>query len=254
MRSYEFIDEAWPNWAKKAGTAAALGAAAYGVSNTLDDSGAERKSMDQIEREVAAYQAELEYEKNKIKADPKKVREMMQLLDTQTGQTLVAQARASGMKGRELSQFLAQCAHETMNFQYLSELGGKNYFKKYDIKHNPRKAKELGNTQPGDGYKYRGRGFIQLTGRDNYRRAGKELGLPLEENPELVERPDIAAKTAIWYWNRRVKPKVRDYSDTTLATKPINSGLKGLEDRDEKYKAIAQIIGVLNWPPKQKQS
>ncbi len=246
MRSHEFIDEAMPKWAKNAGTAAALGLAAYGVNNLTKDAG-ESKSIEQI-------QQELEYEKNKVKADPQAVREMIALLKSETGRTLVAQARASGMKGRELSQFIAQCAHETLNFEHLEELGGQTYFKRYDIKHNPRKAKQLGNVRPGDGYKYRGRGFIQLTGRENYRKAGKALGLPLEEQPDLVSRPDVAAKTALWYWHKRVKPKIADYSDTKRVTKPINSGLKGLEDRDEKYKAVAQIIGVLNWPPKQTQS
>jgi len=240
MRSYEFepLDEDFSKWTK--GTMAALALAATGnLAYKAVHAPGNIKSMDQIEQELNA---------NKIKADPSEVRKMMKLLDTKIGKALVNQARAAGMKGRQLSQFLAQCAHETLNFQYMEELGNEEYFKRYDIEHNPKKANELGNIKPGDGYKYRGRGFIQLTGRDNYAKAGKAIGLPLEEHPELVERPDVAAKVAIWFWKNRVQPRVSDYSDTATVTKPINKGLKGLEDREQKYRAIAHILGVLNWP------
>lgn len=237
----EHLDEAMPNWAKKLGAAATLGIAATTGYQGLKDPGGTTKSVDQIERELDAAHP-------KIKADPQVVNQMNSLLSAGVGKTLVSQARAAGMKGRELAQFLAQCAHESVNFSTLREVGGKLDFKQYDIKHNPEKAQRLGNTEPGDGYKYIGRGFIQLTGKDNYMRAGKALGLPLVEHPELAERPDIAAKIAIWFWKKRVDPKVDDYSNTRAVTKPINSGLAGLDDRHEKYKAIAHIIGVLNWP------
>lgn len=243
MRFHEFnqIDEAMPKWAKNLGTAAALGVAATTAYQGLKDPGGTTKSMDQIEKEVDAATP-------KIKADPGLVQEMLNLLKTPTAMTLVKEARAAGMKGRELAQFLAQCAHESANFEHVKELGDENYFKRYELKYAPVRAKLLGNLRPGDGSKYIGRGYIQLTGRENYRRAGKALGLPLEEHPELVERPDIAAKVSIWFWQHRVQPKVNDYSDTRSVTKPINSGLSALEKRHEKYKAIAHILGVLNWP------
>lgn len=239
MRFHEFnqLDEAMPKWAKVAGAGAALGAAAFGLSQKGQDAGQTK------DPEMVYVQDE-----PKIVADPSVVQEMLSLLKTPRGIALVREARAAGMKGRELSQFLAQCAHESLNFGVLRELGDQNYFKRYDIKYAPERAKRLGNLRPGDGFKYIGRGFIQLTGRENYRRAGRALGLPLEEQPELVEKPDIAAKVAIWFWQHRVQPKVDDYSDTRSATKPINSGLKALDDRHEKYEAIAHILGVLNWP------
>jgi predicted chitinase len=247
MRSYEFdyLNEDFSKWVK--GGVAALTLAATGnlIHKGFFTPG-EIKSMDEIARE-------LEAKNNKIKADPHEVNKMIKVLNTPIGKSLVKQARQAGMKGRQLSQFLAQCAHETLDFQFMEEMGDKNYFNKYDIKHNPKKAKELGNINPGDGYKYRGRGFIQLTGRDNYRKAGKALGLPLEEKPELVENPEIAAKVAIWFWKNRVQPKIDDYSDTIAVTRPINKGLKGIEDREKKYKAIAHILGVLNWPNKNKK-
>lgn len=156
---------------------------------------------------------------------------------------LVQTARAAGMRGKELAQFVAQCAHETANFTSLKEFGGRLDFKKYDPKHNPRKAKMLGNKQVGDGAKYHGRGYIQLTGRDNYKRAGIALGLPLEAQPELVERPDVAAKVAVWFWQNQVAPKVSNFNDTVQVTKPINSGLKGLEDRHNKFASIMALMG-----------
>ena len=94
----------------------------------------------------------------------------------------------------------------------------------------------------GDGAKYHGRGFIQLTGRDNYKRAGIALGLPLEKHPELVEDPDIAAKVTVWFWQQRVQPIVNNFNDTAQVTKPINSGLRGLEDRHNKFAAIMQVM------------
>jgi predicted chitinase len=145
-------------------------------------------------------------------------------------------AIAAGIKGEELAQFLAQTAHETHNFKSMVEYGGSLDFRKYDPKYAPRKAKQLGNKKVGDGARYKGRGYIQLTGRYNYKRAGQALGLPLEAKPELVEKPEVAAKVAVWFWQNRVQPKVDDFYDTEAATKPINPGLRGLEDRKEKFK------------------
>jgi predicted chitinase len=128
-------------------------------------------------------------------------------------------------------------AHETMNFQRMEEVGGANTFRKYDPKYAPRKAKILGNTKAGDGERYKGRGFIQLTGRYNYKRAGEALGIPLEKNPELAADPEIAAQVAIWFWKLRVQPRVDNFKDVKAVTKPINPGLRGLADRKEKFQA-----------------
>jgi predicted chitinase len=167
------------------------------------------------------------------------------LLADPEAQVLIKVAQAAGMKGQELAQFLAQCAHETANFSSLKEFGGGLDFRKYDIKFNPKKAKTLGNTQAGDGSKYKGRGFIQLTGKGNYKRAGDALGLPLVAQPDLLERPDVAAKVAVWYWNDRVVPKVTNFADTASATKPINGGTNGLSDRTNKY---ADIMALMQQP------
>jgi predicted chitinase len=144
-------------------------------------------------------------------------------------------AKAAGIRGNELAAFLSQCAHETMNFVSLVEIGSPQYFRRYDPAHAPRQARSLGNTEAGDGERYKGRGYIQLTGRYNYRRAGEALGLPLEAYPELAEQPHIAAKIAIWYWEWRVRPAVNNFADVRAVTRPINPGLNGLPDRREKF-------------------
>lgn len=160
-------------------------------------------------------------------------------------ESLIAKtAKASGITGTELAQFLAQMKHESWDFTKLKEKPiGKNYFtKKYDIKFSPKLAKLLGNKTIGDGERYHGRGFIQLTGKYNYKIAGDALGLPLIDQPELAARPDVAAKIAVWYWNARVKPYVTNFSDTEAVTKKINPALKGLQDRHNNFVNYTKML------------
>jgi predicted chitinase len=154
---------------------------------------------------------------------------------------LLKVAKSAGLYGAELAAFMAQCAHETMDFKRLTEFGGSLDFRKYDPKYASKKAKTLGNTQVGDGAKYKGRGFIQITGRYNYKTAGAELGIPLEKHPELAEDPATAAKIAVWFWKHRVQPNVDNFKDTTGVTKQINPGLRGLADRKENFKDYMQV-------------
>ena len=174
----------------------------------------------------------------------------------QAEQVLMKTARASGLKGAELAAFMAQCAHETLDFTHLTEIGGSLDFRKYDPRFNQQKAKVLGNTEPGDGARFKGRGFIQLTGRDNYRRAGEALGMGsnLEEHPDLVEKdPSIAARVAIWFWKNRVQPDVTNFHDVHAVTKKINPGLHGLESRksffDEYKEKIEPLFGKKDQAP-----
>ena len=153
-------------------------------------------------------------------------------------------AKAAGIKGTELAQFMAQTNHESWDFSRLKEKGmGKGYFaKKYDPKFAPQTAKILGNKNVGDGEKYHGRGFIQLTGRDNYRMAQQALNIPLLQQPELAERPDVAAKIAVWYWQTRVKPHIQNFNDTKAVTQKINPAMRGLQDRHAKFIDYKNIL------------
>lgn len=227
MRLNEFttvqpdLDEDWKSTVAGLATAGAMALGGAGPAQAKP-----------LQQQAAAVQGAVNPETNKIASTIVKP----------AAKILIQSARAAGLRGAELAQFIAQCAHETSDFSTLKEKGGSLDFRKYDPKYNPRKAKILGNKVAGDGARYHGRGFIQLTGRDNYKRAGAALGLPLEKHPELVERPDVAAKVAVWFWQQRVQPKVNNFSDTATVTKPINSGLKGLDDRHNKFAAIMQIM------------
>jgi len=148
---------------------------------------------------------------------------------------LIKTATAAGIKGTELAAFLSQVAHESHDFKSMVEYGGSLDFRKYDPKYAPRKAKILGNTKAGDGAKYKGRGYIQITGRYNYGIAGKAVGVDLVSNPKLAASHEIAAKIAVWYWKLRVQPNVDNFNDVNAVTKPINPGLRGLEDRKENF-------------------
>ena len=92
----------------------------------------------------------------------------------------------------------------------------------------------MGNSEPGDGFKYRGRGFIQLTGKDNYIATGKRLGIDLVNNPDLASDPVIAAKIAIDYWKNRVG-SVGKTGDLVAVTQKINGGTNGLQERGREY-------------------
>lgn len=98
------------------------------------------------------------------------------------------------------SYALATAHHETAQWKHMKELGGEAYFKRmYDkAGTRPHVAKALGNTEAGDGVKFAGRGYVQLTGRANYVKAGKALGLDLLKEPQTVEEPTIAAKVLVW--------------------------------------------------------
>jgi len=149
----------------------------------------------------------------------------------------------SGIKGTELAQFMAQTRHESADFTRMKEIGGAKYFaQRYDPKYAPGKARILGNKHPGDGALYHGRGFIQITGRDNYRMAGAALGLPLEQHPEMAAKPDVAARVAVWYWQTRVKPHVQNFADTALVTKFINPAMRGLQDRAKYFKDYRSVM------------
>jgi putative chitinase len=156
--------------------------------------------------------------------------------------------------------FIGQCSHESGGFKTLQE--NLNYSAKglhatwpsrfaseeaaQPFHRNPEKiankvySGRMGNMDEGDGWKYRGRGLIQLTGKDNYRLASDALGVDFVADPDLVLSKEYAALTAAWYWNKRGLNKEADAKDFTGMTKKINGGTIGLSDR------VAHINTALN--------
>jgi putative chitinase len=121
--------------------------------------------------------------------------------------------------------FLAQAAHESDRFRTLEERGGPAQFARYEGR------ADLGNTEPGDGARYHGRGLFQLTGRANYRRIGRMLSVDLEGRPELALDPRISVQIAFAYWRDRKINAAADRDDTGRVTQLINGGANGLADR-----------------------
>lgn len=166
-------------------------------------------------------------------APTQNIRSTSQTANQDIQDKLALTAMTAGIHGEELAAFMAQMAHETLSFTSFTEKGSDAYFKRmYDIKGDDKvKAKLLGNLTPGDGAKYRGRGYIHLTGKDNYAKAQKATGHLLVKKPELAADPQVAADVAVWFWTTRVQPNVSDWSDTKSVTRKINPSLRGIEDR-----------------------
>lgn len=131
--------------------------------------------------------------------------------------------------------FLAQLAHESGELKYMEEIASGEA---YEGRAN------LGNNQPGDGKRYKGRGPIQLTGRANYRKAGEALGLDLEGNPERVADPEVGCQVAGWFWSTRKLNALADQRDFREITRKVNGGFRGLEKREAYYVTAKKVLGV----------
>ena len=166
-----------------------------------------------------------------------------------------------------LSHFLAQCGHESGGFRITNEnlnysaKGLQGIFKKYfpseaialDYAKKPQKIANRvyggrmgnGNEASGDGFKFRGRGYIQLTGRDNYTAFGKSIGVAIEETPDLVAT-QYALASAAWFWSKNGLNKIADTGATdaavTMITKRVNGGTIGLADRIKHFKEYFSLL------------
>ena len=163
-----------------------------------------------------------------------------------------------------VAMFIAQIGHESgglkvvhENLNYKAE-GLIKIFPKYfrdadpnDYAHQPEKianrvyANRMGNgdEESGDGYRYRGRGLIQLTGHDNYQHFANDVGMSIEEAVEYLETPDGATMSAAWFWNTRHLNDAADAGDIVGCTKKINGGTIGLEDRTHHYEKALSLLG-----------
>lgn len=139
--------------------------------------------------------------------------------------------------------FLAQLSHESGEFRWMEEIWGPTQAqRRYEP---PNKlAGRLGNTQPGDGHRFKGRGPIQLTGRDNYGRYGTELGVDLVASPQLAAQPEVAFRVAGLYWRKNGLNELADKQWFKTITKRINGGFNGLEDRVRYYSRAKLALGV----------
>lgn len=148
------------------------------------------------------------------------------------------------MEGSEINTpprvaaFLAQIAHESNELRCMEEIGGRNrYEPPSDL------AARLGNHQPGDGERFKGRGAIQITGRANYQRYGDLLGFDLVGNPDLAATPQIGLQVAAAYWTTNGLNELADAGDFIIITQRINGGLNGLEDRLKYYDIAMSVLG-----------
>ena len=169
-----------------------------------------------------------------------------------------------------IAGFIAQCAHESNNFRSLEE--NLNYsedallrvFGRYfgkapkasaaEYARNPEKIAnrvyndefrkyKMGNTQPGDGWLFRGRGLKQLTGRENYTKFGKSVKMSAEQAAEYVATEKGAIESACWFWNNKKLNAIADTGDIKKLTKVINGGDIGLADRTSRYENALEVLG-----------
>ncbi|CAK0780383.1 putative chitinase [Gammaproteobacteria bacterium] len=135
--------------------------------------------------------------------------------------------------------FLAQIAHESGELHHVREIWGPT---DWQVKYEGHKG--LGNILPGDGKRFMGRGLIQLTGRDNYRRCSLALFQDdrLLNNPTLLEEPENAALSAAWYWNERRINVPADAGDFQTVTKRINPALLGFQKRQAYYQLALECL------------
>ncbi len=140
-----------------------------------------------------------------------------------------------------VAAFLAQLAHESGELQFMEEIWGptaaqKRYEPPGDL------ARRLGNTQPGDGRRFKGRGPIQITGRANYKTFGDLMGLDLVGNPDQAATPDVAFAIAGLFWKRKGLNELADAGNFTEITRRVNGGQNGAADRERFYALAKQVL------------
>ena len=129
--------------------------------------------------------------------------------------------------------FLATIILESGSFKYTREIASGSAYEG---------RKDLGNIYKGDGVRFRGRGLIQLTGRSNYERASKALGVDFVSNPELLEQPEWAVKSACWWWASNGLNEIADTGDFRRVTRRVNGGYTHLKEREFYYKKALEIL------------
>ncbi len=182
-----------------------------------------------------------------LELEVQKTRELVQTLEPDEFRFLFPQSKydsvddlnAALIEGvltkRRAAAFLAQLGHESHGLKYWVELASGAAYEN---------RKSLGNTQPGDGKKYKGRSPIQLTGRFNYSRFGHMLNVDLINEPQRAADPDVGFRISVAYWTDRNLNGLADLNNFREITRQINGGYNGWEDRQRWWKKIRDIWGL----------
>ena len=166
---------------------------------------------------------------------------------------------------QRIAAFLAQCAHESADFttlhenlnyravtllkvfpKYFTESAAEQFAGKPELIANRVYANRMGNgpEESGDGFRYCGRGLIQLTGKDNYQNFADSLEMPVEDVPEYLGTFEGAIQSACWFWENNNLNQFADSGDFITMTKRINGGTLGLEDRIKHYNHALNVLGL----------
>ena len=172
-----------------------------------------------------------------------------------------AMVRYQIIGSKRITAFIAQIGHESgqltrlvENLNYSAEALQRTWPSRFsaelaaDVARKPEQianiayGSRMGNTVPGDGWKYRGRGLIHITGKNNYRACGEALGLDLIAQPELLEKPQHACMSAAWFWASRGLSTLADAGSFSKITSRINGGHNGAADRQALYARALKVL------------
>ena len=147
-----------------------------------------------------------------------------------------ALSRFSIFTPRRQAAFLAQCAHESSELLYMRELASGNAYEG---------RADLGNTQAGDGPRFKGGGLIEITGRYNYQHCGAAIGIDLVNHPELIEEPVNACMASAWWWQTHGLNELADTNSFGTITHKINGGFTHLDERLQYWLVALKATGAM---------
>lgn len=251
MRAEEFVTEDWKDIAKKGALAAAFAAGGITGAGLV---GSDKADAYQAPQPNFYYQGQQQMKQPTPPPPPEQVAPQQQkqtvshndiptMTNTQDERYLRYVGMNAGMGKSELAAFLGQMAHESEDFSDMVE--DHPDIQRYAV---GKTAKILGNKSVNDAKRFIGRGYIQLTGRWNYEWMSKELGIDLIStwsNAHKAQEPATAAKIALAYWKKRVRPNVGNWGDVKSVTATINPRMHGLEHRRVRTDAFYDYLTQL---------
>jgi len=141
---------------------------------------------------------------------------------------------------RRIAAFLGTIQVESGNLRYVEEIASGAAYEG---------QRDLGNTEPGDGVRFKGRGLIQLTGRANYVAFGNNVGVDFTKNPDLLETPRYAVQASTWFWNRHDLNDAADRGDMDTVTRKVRGALGPAAHQDQRTATYRRALAVLgDWP------